>query len=169
MDYKIANVKVSIKTSPIVLDNVVEKCQQNGLYCKNYKNFLVIKNEYTYIMFKKNQQNENHINITKIPTLDLVGVAISRIKDLTNCVVTSQTIDNIIASTSIKKRLNLQSVAKLFPSVKYNNEKFPGLFIKSQLGTAILFHSGKIVIVGSKKEKHIKCLIQSICARILTK
>ncbi len=166
MDYKIANVKVSIKTSALVLDNVIIKCTENNLYCKNYNNFLVVKDLYTYIIFKRNSNNENHINITKIPNLDSVSNSIQRIQDLTNCLVLSQTIDNIIASTACKKQLNLQLISTLFSNVKYNNEKFPGLFIKFKTGTVILFHSGKIVIVGSKNEQDIKCLIQNIFARI---
>ena len=168
MDYKIANVKVSIKTSPLFLDIVLRKCEEKQLYCKNYKNFLVIKDVFTYIIFKMNKNNENHINITKIPNLDSVAIAIASIQDITDCHVISQTIDNIIASTFIKKNLDLQSISKLFTNVKYNNEKFPGLFIKYKIGTVILFHSGKIVIVGSKKEADIQCLIQKIFARIQT-
>jgi len=166
MEYKIANVKVSIKTSPLSLDIVLLKCQEKNLYCKNYKNFLVVKSLFTFIIFKKNKNNENHINITKIPNLDLVSNALSTIKELTNCEVISHTIDNIIASTSSEKPLNLQHISSVFPCVKYNNEKFPGLFVKFKLGTAILFHSGKIVLVGVKKEEDIQCLIQSIFAHI---
>jgi hypothetical protein len=164
--YKIANVKVSIKSSALVLDNVIKTCMEKDLYCKNYKNFLVVKNLYTYIIFKQNKNNENHINITKIPNLDSVLHAIQCIQELTNCLVLSQTIDNIIASTSCQKQLNLKEISQLFPNVKYNNEKFPGLFIKFKKGTVILFHSGKIVIVGAKNEPDIECLIQNIFAHI---
>lgn len=166
MNYKIANVKVSIKTTLLFLDIVFKKCSDNNVYCKNYKNFLVLKDIYTFIIFKNNKNNENHINITKIPSLDLVQHAISTITQLTDCTVISHTIDNIIASTFVKSHIDLQALSTLFPNVKYNNEKFPGLFIKFKKGTAILFHSGKIVIVGSKTEEDIQCLIQNICARI---
>lgn len=166
MDYKIANVKVSIKTSSLSLDNVSQKCCEKKIYCKNYKNFLVIKNIYTFIIFKKNKNNENHINITKIPNLELVSHAITTIEDLTNCFTISTTIDNIIASTSFNRILDLQYISKLFSNVKYNNEKFPGLFIKFNEGTAIIFHSGKVVLVGVKKEEDLQCLIQKIFVRI---
>lgn len=169
MDYKIANVKVSIKTKQLSLDIVLKICHEKELYCNNYKNFLVVKNVYTYIIFKKNKNDENHINITKIPTLDLVSDAIALIQQLTNCFVISKSIDNIIASTCVKKLLDLKEVSKLFSNVKYNNEKFPGLFIKFKIGTAIIFHSGKIVIVGAKTEENIKCLIQKIFVSIGTK
>jgi hypothetical protein len=169
MDYKIANVKVSIKTSAIVLDNVITVCSEKQLYCKNYNNFLVVKDIYTYIIFKKNKNNENHINITKIPNIDSVSNAITRIQDLTKSLILSQTIDNIIASTSLPNPLNLKLISTLFTNVKYNNEKFPGLFIKFTTGTVIIFHSGKIVIVGCKTEKDLQCLILKIFARMYTK
>jgi len=40
--------------------------------------------------------------------------------------------------------------------VKYNNQKFPGLFIKYKKGTALVFFSGKVVIVGCKNQTEIK-------------
>jgi TATA-box binding protein (TBP) (component of TFIID and TFIIIB) len=86
-----------------------------------------------------------------------------------DCSVISKSVDNIIASTSVDKKLDLCLICSsgVFKSIKYNNEKFPGLFIKFEnLGTAILFHSGKIVIVGSKTRNNIECLIQKIYARI---
>jgi TATA-box binding protein (TBP) (component of TFIID and TFIIIB) len=46
--------------------------------------------------------------------------------------------------------------------MKYNNEKFPGLFVKFKEGTAILFHSGKVVLVGCKNEENLKCLTTNI-------
>ena len=77
-------------------------------------------------------------------------------------------VDNIIATLNIQKPIDLVSVCekKLFESIKYNNEKFPGLFVKFKEGTAILFHSGKIVLVGCKTKKDLKCLTLNICAVI---
>jgi hypothetical protein len=168
MLYKIANVKVSIKTSPIFLDNVFNIATLKNIYCKSYKNFIVIKNKYTYIIFKTNKSNENHINITKIPSIKEVLESIELLQSLFDFIITYKSIDNIIATTNLFRKLDLFSICKqnIFSSTKYNNEKFPGLFIKSKLGTSILFNSGKIVIVGAKTEKDIECLIQKICAHI---
>ncbi len=57
----------------------------------------------------------------------------------------------------MKRNLNLSDISKTcnFKNLKYNNEKFPGLFVKFETGTVILFHSGKLVIVGCKTEKDI--------------
>ena len=129
---------------------------------------LVVKSKYTYIIFKTNKNSENHINITKIPSVDQVFEAIELIKELTYCLVLSQTIDNIIATTNTFKQLNLKDIVlkKKFQTIKYNNEKFPGLFIKFDKGTAIIFHSGKIVIVGSKSIEDIECLLENISVNI---
>jgi TATA-box binding protein (TBP) (component of TFIID and TFIIIB) len=168
MSYKIANVKISLKTSPISLNIVFNDLIEKGFNCKSYNNFLVIKTKFTFIIFKTNSKGENHINITKIPSLCDIKEAIKIVKDLTFCDVKSEIIDNIIATTSINRKLNLNKIVqeKKFQHTKYNNEKFPGLFLKFEKATAILFHSGKIVIVGSKSEKYIECIIQKIFAHI---
>lgn len=166
MSYKIANVKISLKTSPISLDIVFNKLSKKGYNCKKYQNFLVIKTKFTFILFKTNSKGENHVNVTKIPKLSYIKEAIKIIKKLTLCIVKSKTVDNIIATTSVNKNLNLRKIVrdKKFSKIKYNNEKFPGLFLKFKKATAILFHSGKIVIVGSKSKKNIECLIKKIFA-----
>ena len=168
MSYKIANVKVSLKTSPLSLDIVFNNLSSKGYNCRAYQNFLVIKTEFTFIIFKTNSKGENHINITKIPNLSFIKKAIEIIERLTFCQVKSNTIDNIIATTSVSYNLNLNKIVeeRKFSKIKYNNEKFPGLFLKFEKATAILFHSGKIVIVGSKSEKNIECLITKIFANI---
>lgn len=169
LDYKIANVKVSLKTDKVFLDNVCEIAKEKKLYCKKYKNFIVLKSNYTYIIFKsKEQQSESHINITKIPNTKSVRKAIDVITSLILCTIISYKVDNIIATTNLNRQINLASIVnnKKFNNLKYNNEKFPGLFIKFSIGTVIIFHSGKIVIVGCKTKKSVKCLIRKICVLI---
>lgn len=166
--YKIANVKVSLKTSPLFLDTVYSSLVAQNIVCKQYNNFLVVKSAFTYIIFKTNKNCENHINITKIPTVKNIVDAVTLLQILTNCQVTSQKIDNIIATTKHKSKLCLRDIIekKAFHTIKYNNEKFPGLFLKFEEGTAILFHSGKIVIVGCKSIENIECLLSIIFANI---
>jgi TATA-box binding protein (TBP) (component of TFIID and TFIIIB) len=166
--YKIANVKVSIKTTPIFLDIVLAKAIDGQFYCKNFINFIVLKLKYTYIIFKKNKNSENHINITKIPTIADICEAIEIIREFTGALIKYKKVDNIIATTFLNKALDLNDICKKgnFKSIKYNNEKFPGLFIKLAQGTIILFHSGKVVVVGAKTEHDIQCLIANIYANI---
>jgi len=166
--YAIANVKVSLKTSPLFLDTVYKSLIKQVIVCKQYNNFLVVKSKFTYIIFKTNKNCENHINITKIPSVNNILEAVELIQALTECQVTSQKIDNIIATTKHKAKLCLKDIIeqKKFKTIKYNNEKFPGLFIKFKEGTAILFHSGKIVIVGCKSIETLECLLAIILANI---
>jgi TATA-box binding protein (TBP) (component of TFIID and TFIIIB) len=76
------------------------------------------------------------------------------------------TVDNIMANLDFKRRIDLISVCekKLFENIKYNSEVFPGLYVKYLIGTAILFHSGQIVVVGAKNIENLECLIQNIFA-----
>ncbi len=166
--YKVANVKVSIKTTPLFLDTVYKNLLEKEFNCIQHNNFLVLKSEFTYIIFKTNKKGENHINITKIPLVEKIPEAIKLIQNLTNCFVISQTIDNIIATTNLNRKLNLVDISsrKKFTNIKYNNEKFPGLFVKFNIGTAIIFHSGKIVIVGSKSIENIECVLNLILVSI---
>lgn len=164
--YTITNVKVSIKTSKISLNNVLV-CNQS--YQKNYKNFIVLKDKYTFIIFKTSKaKEENHINITKIPSLEKVEHAVRHFTKIINCEVNKIAVDNIIATVNAGKKLCLASICRSgkFKQVKYNNEKFPGAFLKFDVGTAILFHSGKIVLLGCKSINNIECLIANIFAVI---
>jgi TATA-box binding protein (TBP) (component of TFIID and TFIIIB) len=153
---RITNVKVSLKTSPIILDNVRSKND----YIKHYKNYLVLKSKYTYVIFKTNKNSENHVNITKIPSIETIDDAISCLKLIVDFKVLSVTVDNIIATLKCFKYIDLVSVCekKLFNQIKYNNETFPGLFVITDIGTAILFHKGNIVLVGCKNEKNLLSL-----------
>jgi TATA-box binding protein (TBP) (component of TFIID and TFIIIB) len=164
MNYTITNVKVSVKSTPIALSNVLKL---EGVI-KTYNNFIVLQSKYTYTIFKTSKLSENHINITKIPKLEKIEDAIENLKQHVQFSTKKVTVDNIIASIKLGYRIDLVSVCekKLFESMKYNSDIFPGLYVKFGIGTAILFHSGRIVLVGVKNEKDLQCLTQSIFASI---
>ena len=75
-------------------------------------------------------------------------------------------IQNIIATSSINKTLNLGAVAKskIIENMKFNPEKFPGLVIKMENPRAVvlLFSSGKIVCTGTKNFEDASLAINSI-------
>ena len=85
----------------------------------------------------------------------------------------------VVSSTSSNKQEACQILDCKFGashglSIQYNNERFPGLFVKfernlKKVGTAIVFHSGKIVIVGCKGLDELKCLSQAVSALISIK
>lgn len=169
MLFKIANVKVSCKVKHLPLDIVKNRLETFGVV-NCYNNYLVLKAKYTYIIFKTKDKGFpiNHINITKIPNTSLVKEAVSDIENILGCETFDLVIDNITGSAKLDKKIDLIQITKekKFEKIKYNNQKFPGLFLKLERGTAIIFHSGKIVIVGCRKEEDIECILQAILAHI---
>lgn len=166
MQFKVANVKISIKIPAISLDIVFKIAEFQKIKSTLHNNFIVLQSNFTFIIFKAKNSIENHINITKIPNLNKIGEALSEIEKILNCNILNIKIDNIIASSNLFKKVSLISIVKKknFKKIKYNNQKFPGLFIKFKKGTAIIFHSGKIVIVGCKKTQHIEFILKNIIA-----
>ena len=64
-------------------------------------------------------------------------------------------IENVVATGSLNKKINLNSIAKKFPDSKYNPDKFPGAVIKTDKprSTILLFRNGSIVCTGTTSEK----------------
>ena len=169
MQFKVANVKVSVKIPAIALDIVYNIAKEKNIPTNSQNNFIVLKAKYTFIIFKKGRNStENHINITKIPNISLISKAIKEIEDILNCKHYNLRVDNIIASSNLHKTLDLVEIVRIkkFEKIKYNNQKFPGLFVTFEKGTTIIFHSGKIVIVGCKKISDIKCILKNIFVNI---
>lgn len=167
--FQIRNIKISVKVKPMVLNNVIKKLKDKGVHVKTYTNFLTFKSDnFTFVIFKKGKKKYTHINITQIPSFCAINKSLKIIINLIQCVIVKYIIDNIIATSDLQKWINLQDVInkKVFEKVKYNNEVFPGLFIKFNDGTVILFHSGKIVVVGCKNDHSIKCILEKIHANI---
>jgi TATA-box binding protein (TBP) (component of TFIID and TFIIIB) len=164
MKYKIRNVKISVKSTPISLHRVL-LLSGKVEYVKDCKNFVVMTDTYSYTIFKT-VKLENHINITKIPNLEKVQDAIQQLKKHFKFCAKLIRVDNIMTTLDIKRPIDLISVCekKLFENIKYNYEVFPGLTVEFEKGSARFFHSGKIVILGVKNIIDLKCLIQNICA-----
>ncbi|MBU4220690.1 MAG: TATA-box-binding protein [Euryarchaeota archaeon] len=61
-------------------------------------------------------------------------------------------IENVVASTGIEARLDLNQVITVFEGAEYNKKKFPGVVYrtKSPKTAALIFGSGKIVCTGAK-------------------
>ena len=63
---------------------------------------------------------------------------------------------NIVATISLDKILNLKKLASKIPNSTYEPDVFAGLRCKIKNGTsALIFSSGKIVVVGGKSIKNI--------------
>jgi transcription initiation factor TFIID TATA-box-binding protein len=61
-------------------------------------------------------------------------------------------IENVVASTAIGAKLDLNQVITVFEGAEYNKERFPGVVYRttSPKTAALIFGSGKIVCTGAK-------------------
>ena len=73
-------------------------------------------------------------------------------------------VENIVASTSLAKTLDLKAIVKVLPRAKYAPSEFPGLVYKQkEPKTAMLiFRSGKIVCTGAKTMADVRLAINTV-------
>ena len=144
------NVKLSAKIPLTPLDIAIRRLEDKDVKLKKFDNFISFKKNFSFVLFRPSQDNSSHVNITKVSnTGDSLQESLEELKLLLNTTITRFQVDNIIATLDLKRNLNLAEIsAQTGISVLYNSECFPGLFIKCSGGTAILYHSGKVVIVG---------------------
>ncbi|MEA3429951.1 MAG: TATA-box-binding protein [Nanoarchaeota archaeon] len=59
---------------------------------------------------------------------------------------------NLVVTTDLEHKLQLEKIASTLSNVEYNPEQFPGLVmrIKEPKSSALLFSSGKVVCAGAK-------------------
>jgi len=179
------NIKISFKIQTVSLSTVQESCSSLGYKLKRFANFLVVRPfasakegpSWVCTVFKKNLAGEvpQHVNVTNIKSFGEIEVVTSYLANLKLIALPGTVnIDNVtglmhagklilyevVKHIQVRKNQVCENLSSKFPgvhtlSVHYNNERFPGLFIKfkknkSKFGTAIVFHSGKIVIIGCK-------------------
>lgn len=185
----VTNVKISTKCQPVSLHTVLEKAVEHAYRVKENNNFIILKREFCCSLFKRRSGSlYNHVNVTKIKSLLDIDKILEELKKIDVCcrpelVVVDNITGQLDTHTNIDiRRLvssNLQSLfhkcsSDISVHVRYNNEKFPGAFLKffkqgRKLGTSIVFHSGKIVFVGCKCEEDLQCLSQLTHATTLLK
>ena len=71
-----------------------------------------------------------------------------------HCVPTNFRTVNVVGSCDFGKKLDLGALAKQF-DVWYEPEQFPGLRIRLETCSAVLFHTGKCNFLGGKDESDI--------------
>jgi len=167
---EVRNIKISVVIESISLNNAIDKLVQSNIYYKQFSNFISFKYNYTFVIFKTGSNNQNHINISRIKCKQDIKKAVKIIKKLFHIHIISIKIDNIVSTSNLNKPINLHEIVKnqLIDCIKYNPEQFPGLFAKFKEGTVIIFHSGKIVIVGCKSYKHLLWVVKETHARLRT-
>ena len=160
----IKNIKVSVKIDK--LDYFGLKDSLKHIQCHN--NFYVLKDRYTYVLFKpKIGKTISHLNITKIVGFDYIIPAIQLAKTIFKGEILYNTvkIDNITATHYLNETINLSELYEKYNdtfNLHYNNDVFPGLSWKSGKGTAIIFHSGNVNIVGVKSVQEIVKIIDQL-------
>ena len=164
MEVMVSNVKISCKIRLIDSDKISFNTDN---VLKHYNNFTVVKKKYSFIVFTKTKQNRNfHINITKIPStehipkaLDELKLVISskfitekfKIENMTCLCHMSSKINLLTFYNNLKLNVDFEIIQK-----RYDSEKFPGMFLTLKKCSALIFLSGKIVIIGASCEKDAK-------------
>ena len=64
-------------------------------------------------------------------------------------------IQNVVASANLHQNIDLESIARTFPTVQYKPDQFPGLIyrLKKPNVAVLIFSTGKLIIAGAKSEK----------------
>ena len=77
-------------------------------------------------------------------------------------------IENVVASTSLGKELDLKSISKALEGAEYEPEQFPGLVyrMKSPKAATLLFRSGKVVCTGAKSLDEVRIAIDQLVKQI---
>jgi len=67
-------------------------------------------------------------------------------------------VQNVVASASLKQRLDLDSIVRVLPGVEYRPEQFPGLVykIKKPKAALLMFSTGKMICTGAISERMAK-------------
>lgn len=73
-------------------------------------------------------------------------------------------IENVVASATLKQRVDLNAVVKGYPGVEYRPEQFPGLVfrLKRPKTATLIFNSGKMVCTGAKSEKEARRAVMRV-------
>ena len=162
----ISNVKISVLVySKLCFTSFIESANKREVVFHMRRNILVINDIFSITVFKK-QFDKYHINITGIKLPSHVNTVIKWVVDF-YCpekyfTILKYCIDNITATFDIGSSVPLNYIASLNNSMKYNPERFPGLFYKTEYGTALIFNSGKVNIVGCKSENNVILIWQKI-------
>ena len=98
-----------------------------------------------------------NVFISKCVCQYLKGFGMPKVKAVVN-------IENVVASATLKQKVDLNAVVKSYPGVEYRPEQFPGLVfrLKKPKTATLIFNSGKMVCTGAKSEKEAKRAVMKI-------
>ena len=155
----IYNIKKSVKIkadNPLGYEWFCQRAQKRGKKIRYVKNFLTIYDKFCLTLFKT-KTGLIHINVTKIKTLKQANSVEEwlRCKYLRNdCSVVYSRIDNYFAKHNLNKPIDL-SALRIHKNctTHYNQERFPASFFKNSNGSACIFASGIVTLMGARSLK----------------
>ena len=166
----ISNIKLSfnIEKKSLWQESLYKRCKINHIPEPVKKsNIIVIKCIYTFCIFEK-KKNLIHFNVTGVKNFNQVeGFADFFNNFFFTCEILNFKIDNITATFNVNNKINLLKLYEISEKVKYNRERFPGLFLKDYEKTCIIFKNGKVIILGCKSEKEVCLIWQKVLKRLL--
>lgn len=155
----ITNIKISLKFCGIDYSQILDLIKD--LHYQIRANLISIYSNFTFVIFRT-EKKVLHCNVTKLSNYSDILKAQKRFLEIfRGAKIINRQVDNICATRNVMKNIDF---AKLFKklnntkenkfTVRYNNQKFPGMFIKFiknyLTGTIIIFKSGKIILIGLK-------------------
>jgi len=77
-------------------------------------------------------------------------------------------IENVVATTSLGKELDIQSISRAIEGAQYEPEQFPGIVyrIKEPKTALLVFRSGKVVCTGAKSLEEVRTAITQLVKQI---
>ena len=104
--------------------------------------------------------DKNHCNISKVEEKKEIGKSFRKLQRFLKIPLKKPdySIDNITATIKTGHKINLKKFEKINrykENITYNPESFPGLVVRKNKLTYIIFTSGSINIVGGKSRKQI--------------
>jgi TATA-box binding protein (TBP) (component of TFIID and TFIIIB) len=168
LSWKINNIKYSFKIKKYSLLAKHCWCQNNNIKSKSkskknkaHLNFCVIKDKYTYVIFKS-----GHINVCKVKSFSEINKSLKHFFELTKIketnLQTTYTVENICCNGKLASpndfclyqfhKILTSTIEKKNPDfyIRFNTHIFPALYITNNniKGKILVFSSAKFVIVG---------------------
>lgn len=166
----IRNIKIAIQfsTENCNISDLKHRVDNLTIPATHYHNFSVVRESFVYSVF----WSCGYINITKIRSFADINAAKTTILNILQLtpsdLIRDYSLHNICASGSFSNRLDLEKLTSIWSRkegfrVRKNLSTFPALFVKcSNLGTCVLFQSGKYSLVGVREEKNLVILLDHI-------
>ena len=159
MNYKIVNIVAYSKIKGNIDIETLSYLLPNSQYePEQFPGLIYRKEEYTIIMFFSGKISSHGTKTIQKSKKAIINV----IEEITgkNCILGSKKhekiiIVNIVSTADMKRRIDVESFSDEVSGTMYEPEQFPGVIFKPYQNslTALIFRSGKIVVVGAKNRK----------------